>query len=129
MEKLEARKPLAFLVGLVLLPVMVTCVDTLGVLTTKDESDLSFLLAGIVIEGTASGVLAFLFFKGKILALTSCKLWSGLVMKKETNTRGEHATMHGSTFDYQYNFCYLFYDRKWFLKNNQCKTKIPTGSI
>lgn len=82
MEKLEDRRLLAFLVGFVLLPVMVVCTDTLGVLTTKDERDLSFLLAGNGSEAaTASGSGAFTFlpFKGKILALTSCLVWSGLI--------------------------------------------------
>ena len=83
MEKLEARRPLAFLVGFVLLPVMVACVDTVGVLTTKDERDLSFLLAGNGTEGAGSGVFTFLPFKGKTLALTSCKVWSGLIIRKQ----------------------------------------------
>ena len=83
MEKLEDRGPLAFLVGFVLLPVMVACVDTLGVLTTSDESDLSFLLAGNAIGGKTSAALALLLFEGKTLALRSCKLWSGLVIKKQ----------------------------------------------
>lgn len=82
-EKLDERRPLAFLVDFVLLPVMVACVDTLGVLTTKDERDLSFLLAGNGTEGATSGAFTFLPFKGKILALTSCKLWSGLVIRKQ----------------------------------------------
>lgn len=80
MGKLEPCRPLAFLVGFVLLPVMVDCVDTLGVLTTKDESDLSFLLAGNSTEGPATGAFSFLFLKGKILFLKSCKLLSGLVI-------------------------------------------------
>lgn len=85
MEKLEDRRLLAFLVGFVLLPVMVACADTLGVLTTKDESDLSFLLAGNGTEVTTSGSGAstFLPFKGKTLDLTSCKLWSGLVIRNQ----------------------------------------------
>lgn len=84
MEKLVDRRPLAFLEGFVLLPVIVACVDTLGVLTTKDERDLSFLLAGNGIEVTTSGAFTFLPFKGKTLALTSCKLWSGLVISNQS---------------------------------------------
>lgn len=81
-ENLEPCKAEAFLeTALDLLPVMVAWVDTLGVLTTNDESDLSFLLAGNVVEGTASGAFTFLLLKGKILALTSCKLWSGLMIR------------------------------------------------
>jgi len=82
MEKLEDRRLLAFLVGFVLLPVMVVCTDTLGVLTTKDERDLSFLLAVNGSEAatiSGSGAFTFLPFKGKILALTSCLVWSGLI--------------------------------------------------
>lgn len=75
-------RALAFLVGFVLLPVIVDCVDALGVLT-KDESDLSFLLAGNGCEGSASGAFSFVSFEGKILDLTSCQLWSGLVVKKQ----------------------------------------------
>lgn len=81
-KKLDPCKVEAFLAtALVLLPVMVAWVDTLGVLTTNDESDLSFLLAGSVAEGITSGAFTFLLLKGKILALTSCKLWSGLITK------------------------------------------------
>lgn len=43
-----------------LLPVMPTCVDTLGVLTTNDERDLSFLLAGNATGVTTSGALTFI---------------------------------------------------------------------
>lgn len=57
-----------------LLPVIVVCVDTLGVLTTSDESDLSFLLNGNVTEGTTSGAFTLLLFEGNIFPLTSCKL-------------------------------------------------------
>lgn len=82
MVKLQPRNVAALLAtAFVRLPVMVACVDTLGVLTTNDESDLSFLLAGNVAEGKASGAFTFLLLKGKIFALTSCKLWSGLFMK------------------------------------------------
>lgn len=82
MENLEPCKAAAFLAtALDLLPVIVTCVDTLGVSTTNDDSDLSFLLAGNVAEGTTSGAFTFLLLKGKILALTSCKLWSGLMIR------------------------------------------------
>lgn len=82
MENLEPCKAAAFLAtALDLLPVIVTCVDTLGVFTTNDDSDLSFLLAGNVVEGTTSGAFTFLLLEGKILALTSCKLWSGLMIR------------------------------------------------
>lgn len=82
MENLEPCKAAAFLAtALDLLPVMVAWVDTLGVLTTNDDRDLSFLLAGNVLEGTTSGAFIFLLLKGKILALTSCRLWSGLMIK------------------------------------------------
>ena len=82
-EKPEPLKAVAFLAtDFVLLPVIVVCVDTLGVLTTKDESDLSFLLTGNVTGSTTSGAFTFLLLKGKILALTSCKLWSGLMIEK-----------------------------------------------
>lgn len=84
MGTLDACKAPAFLAtALDLLPVMVAWADTLGVLTTNDDRDLSFLLAGNVCEGTASGALTFLLLKGKILVLTSCKLWSGLMIKDE----------------------------------------------
>ena len=79
MEKLEPRRAVLFLAtAFVLLPVKPVCIDTRGVLTTKDESDLSFLLTGSGIGGITSGTLIFLLLKGKILALISCKLWSGL---------------------------------------------------
>ena len=84
MEKLDPCRPLAFLAGFVLLPVMVDCVHTLGVLTTKDESDLSFLLAGNSAEETDTGAFSFLFLKGKILFLKSCKMLSGLVIGTKT---------------------------------------------
>lgn len=57
--------------ALVLLPVTPACMDTLGVLTTKDDSDLSFLLAGGETEGATSGASTFLPLRGKILALIS----------------------------------------------------------
>lgn len=76
--KLEARIGALFLAtDLVLLAVNPVLIDTFGVLTTNDDKDLSFLLTGSEIEGVTSGVLTFLL-KGKILALISCKLWSGL---------------------------------------------------
>lgn len=76
--KLEARTGALFLpTDLVLLPVNPALIDTFGVLTTNEDKDLSFLLTGSEIEGVTSGVLIFLL-KGKILALMSCKLWSGL---------------------------------------------------
>ena len=82
--KLEPRKADAFLdTALDLLPVIAVCVDTLGVLTTNDESDLSFLLTGNVTEAVTSGAFTFLLLKGKILILTSCKLWSGLITKNQ----------------------------------------------
>jgi hypothetical protein len=77
---LVPRKAAAFLgKGFVLLPVVVVCVETLGVQTTNDESDLSFLLVtGNATDSATSGASTFLFLYGKILDLTSCKLWSGL---------------------------------------------------
>jgi hypothetical protein len=73
MEKLEDRRLLAFLVGFVLLPVFVDCADTLGVLTTKDERDLSFLLAGTGTDSTeaatTSGSFTSLRFEGKTMYL------------------------------------------------------------
>ncbi|GKC75892.1 hypothetical protein Tco_1126666, partial [Tanacetum coccineum] len=60
-----------------LLPVILVCVDTLGVLTTNDESDLSFHLDGNAL-GTASGAFTHVRLYGKILARTSSKLWSDL---------------------------------------------------
>jgi hypothetical protein len=80
MEKLEDRRLLAFLVGSVLLPVMVDCADTLGVLTTKDERDLSFLLAGNGTEAaTTSGSFTSLRFEGKTMYLRFSLLWSSLI--------------------------------------------------
>ena len=79
MKKLEPRPGALFLAkDFVLLPVNSVCIDTLGVLTTNDDKDLSFLLTGSEIDGATSGDLIFLLLKGKILALISCKLWSGL---------------------------------------------------
>lgn len=81
MEKLEPRD---FFLGVTfdLLPVIVIVVlvgvcgegETLGAVTTSDESDLSFLLKGT----TTSGAFTLLLLYGKIFALRSCKLWSGL---------------------------------------------------
>jgi hypothetical protein len=80
MEKLEDRRLLVFLVGSVLLPVMVDCADTLGVLTTKDERDLSFLLAGNGAEAaTTSGSFTSLRFEGKTMYLRFSLLWSSLI--------------------------------------------------
>lgn len=57
-EKLEPHN--AFLAtDFVLLPVIPVCEDTLGVLTTSDESDLSFLLTGNATEVTISGAFTF----------------------------------------------------------------------
>jgi hypothetical protein len=67
----------------VLLPVNPVCIGTLGVLTTNDDSDLSFLLTGSEFVGVTSGASTFLLFNGKILALISCKLWSGLHISNE----------------------------------------------
>ena len=50
-----------------------TCIDIIGVLT-RDESDLSFVFED---EGTSSASV-FLIFKGNMLALIFCRLWSGL---------------------------------------------------
>lgn len=72
--KAAAFLPAAF----VLLRVKPLCVATRGVLTTNEESDLSFLLIGNEMEGTSSGASTFLLLKGKILDLTSLILWSGL---------------------------------------------------
>ena len=58
----------------VLFPVVPVCAESLGVFTTKDEIDLSFLLAGNVISRS----LSLFRFRGNILALRSCKMWSGL---------------------------------------------------
>lgn len=66
-----------------LLPVKVVCGDTLGVQTTSEDSDLSFLLNGNVTEGTTSGAFTLLLFEGNIFHLTSCKLWSGLFEKNK----------------------------------------------
>lgn len=78
-ERFEPRKAAAFLAAAFdLLLVMVVCADTLGALTTNDESDLSFLRTGNITEGTASGAFTFLLLRGNIFALTSCKVWSGL---------------------------------------------------
>ena len=67
-----------FLPALFLLPVTPACMDTLGVLTTNDDSDLSFLLAGGEFTGVTSGSAICLLLGGKILALISARLLSGL---------------------------------------------------
>lgn len=67
----------------VLLPVVPVCIDTLGALTTKDESNLSFFFGCGGAGGKTSGASIFLLLRGKILALMSCKLWSGLQVIKE----------------------------------------------
>lgn len=77
--KLHPCNEVAFLVLVfVLFPVKPVCIGTLGALTTNDESDLSFLFAGNIIEDKTSGAWIFLLLKGNIFALISCKLWSGL---------------------------------------------------
>lgn len=77
----------SFLVtAFVLFPVVPACAETLGVFTTKEEIDLSFLLVGNVIEDTTSGALSFLRFRGNILALKSCKMWSGLKYMHKNGT-------------------------------------------
>ena len=87
----------AFLAAFVLLPVKPVCIGTLGVLTTNEDSDLSFLLTGSEFVGVTSGASTFLLFRGKILALISCRLWSGLHMINEKplvwthdNTKHQH---------------------------------------
>ena len=101
--------------ALVLLPVTPACIDTLGVLTTKDDSDLSFLLAGGETEAGTSGASTFLLFKGNILALMSCRLWSGLQYKKggtgmcKTKTQAQaqarvHSTVSAVILAYQREF-------------------------
>ncbi|RHN49409.1 hypothetical protein MtrunA17_Chr7g0274201 [Medicago truncatula] len=73
--KLHPRKAAAFLVAVfVLFPVKVVCVETLGALTTNDESDLSFLFGGRGVEGTTSSALTFCRLHGNILVLISCRL-------------------------------------------------------
>ena len=78
--KPEARRAaVAFLTpALDLLPVNPVCIGTLGVLTTRDDKDLSFLFAGSAIEGTTSDALTFFLLKGNIFPRISCRLWSGL---------------------------------------------------
>ena len=88
-----------------LFPVRTDMADILGVLTTNEERDLSFLLpingaersdswtgtasgtastasetegTASVTEETVAGSLTFFLLEGKILALKSCKLWSAL---------------------------------------------------
>lgn len=73
--KLHPREAADFLVPVfVLFPVKPVCVETLGALTTNDESDLSFLFAGRGVEGTTSWALTFFRLKGNILVLISCRL-------------------------------------------------------
>lgn len=50
----------------------------LGVWTTNEEIDLSFLLLGGESGDATSSALIFFLLKGKILDLTSCRLWSAL---------------------------------------------------
>lgn len=47
---------------------------TLGVLTTSEEIDLSFLLVGSEVGDGTSSALIFFRLKGKSFDLTSCKL-------------------------------------------------------
>lgn len=106
MEKLEPRD---FFLGVTfdLLPVIVIVVlvgvcgegETLGAVTTSDESDLSFLLKGT----TTSGAFTLLLLYGKIFALRSCKLWSGLNFSKGTHPRsilhiGQHSSSSCESF-------------------------------
>lgn len=71
-------EPVVFLaVAFDLLPVRLLCAAMRGVLTTNEESDLSFLRTGNV-AGATSGALIFLLFSGNSFALTSWRLWSGL---------------------------------------------------
>lgn len=64
--------------ALVLFPVKVDWAAILGVLTTNDDIDRSFLLTGEGTEGVTSGAVTFFPLGGKIFALMSCRLWSGL---------------------------------------------------
>lgn len=81
--KVEFRELATLLArALVLLPVAPICIETLGVLTTKDDSNLSFFFGCSGARGKASGASIFLLLSGKILALMSCKLWSGLQVIK-----------------------------------------------
>jgi len=75
-RKLHPRKAAAaFLVlVLVLFPVKPGCIETLGALTTNDESDLSFLLVGSDIEDKTSWALIFFLLNGNTFDLISCKL-------------------------------------------------------
>lgn len=66
-RKAEVLRGIAF----VRRPVKPAGVETLGVLTTNEESDFSFLLRGNV---TASGASTFLLLKGNIFDLISCRL-------------------------------------------------------
>lgn len=61
-----------------LLPVKLFWVAILGVLTTNEDRDRSFRMTGKEKEGVTSGALTFRLLNGKILALMSCRLWSGL---------------------------------------------------
>ena len=81
----------------ILLPVKPVWIGTLGVLTTNEDSDLFFLLSGSEFVGVTSGASTFLLFRGKILALISCRLWSVLHMINEKpqvrthdNTKHQH---------------------------------------
>lgn len=58
--------------------------DALGAVTTKEERDLSFLLAGNGAEATVPDALSIFVSNAKILALRSCKLWSTLQTKRRS---------------------------------------------
>ena len=60
---------------------------TLGVLTTSEEIDLSFLLVGSEIGDATSSALIFFLLNGKSFDLTSCKLWSALKITKSKKQR------------------------------------------
>lgn len=78
---LSPQNVAAFLAAaLVRLPCKDVCAAIWGMLTTNDESDLSFLLAGNVTRGKFSRASIFLLFNGNILDLKSCRLWSALQM-------------------------------------------------
>lgn len=64
--------------GFDLLPLRLGLAGTLGVLTTNEDRDLSFLLAGNGIEHTASGAPELILLEGKSLNLSSRKLLSPL---------------------------------------------------
>jgi len=82
-------------------------VFTLGVLTTSEEIDLSFLLVGSAIEDATSSALIFFLLNGKSFDLTSCKLWSALSFSVGVQPRsilhtGQHSTSSSLNFWYMH---------------------------